>query len=268
MKHFTIFLILFSSSVLALEDSKIISAKDLEKIETEVQSKLQSSLVDDSKKFYINLLAGRELYQYRFYDKAKTYYQNAINLNVKENKSEAYINLMAIAAIKENKNELKGHYEAAKKYFDEHHEFKTKAVEYYLSTVEKNITGKGEVSGFYGYFSEESNLTELVKNKEYEKALGRLNPKALKDGQNSFNAIVYDTLNVNVNKKNVKELYCMPEYKKFPNAYTYSTLLCGLLNDYLANGKFDQKRFKRAQTYFTEDNQEKKYLFEAVEGIR
>lgn len=268
MKYFPTLLLVLSISSFAQEASKIVSSKDLETIEKEVQEKLQSKLVNDSKKFFINLLAGRELYQYRFYDKAQSYYEEAIKLNVRENKTEAYINLIAIATIKDDKTLLKERYEAAKKYFDDKGNYKTKEVEYYLSAVEKSLSGKGKVPGFYGYFSQESNLIDLVKNKEYEKGLGLLNPEALKNSHNSFNAIVYDTLNVNVNKKNVKELHCAPEYKKYPNAYTYSTLLCGLLSDYLAHGKFDEKRLKKAQTYFAQENTEKKYLLEAVEGIR
>lgn len=271
MKQFTIhllFLFIFSTNAFAQDSSKIISSKDLEQIETEVQDKLQSKLINDSKKFYINLLAGRELYQYRFYDKAKKYYEEAIKLNVDENKSEAYINLMAISAINENKDELKDNYEAAQKYFNQKSGFKTKDIQYYLSAVEKSLTGKGVVLGFYSHFSQESNLIELIKNKEYEKGLSLLNPEAFKESKNSFNTIVYDILNVNVNKKKVKALYCAPEYKKFPTAYTYSTLLCGLLSDYLTHGKIDEKKYKRAQKYFAEENQEKKYLLEALEGIR
>ncbi|AUN97891.1 hypothetical protein DOM21_11825 [Bacteriovorax stolpii] len=268
MKTFLLLLPMVLSTAFAAPQSKVISTKDLEKIETEVQSKLQSSLVDDKKKFFVNLLAGRELYQYRFYDKSKKYYQDAIKLNVKENKAEAYINLMAIALNDKDQAELKAGYEAAKKYFADNSKYKTQDIEYYLSAIEKSLSGKGEVPGFYGYFAEESNLIELIKNKEFEKGLSAINPDAIKQSQDSFNIIAYDTLNVAVNKKNVKELYCAPEYKKYPNAYTYSIILCGLLSDYLKQGKFDQKKLARAQTYFKEENQEKKYLLEAVEGIK
>nr|BDT27981.1 hypothetical protein BHI3_14470 [Bacteriovorax sp. HI3] len=268
MKTFLLLLPMVLSTAFAAPQSKVISTKDLEKIETEVQSKLQSSLVDDKKKFFVNLLAGRELYQYRFYDKSKKYYQDAIKLNVKENKAEAYINLMAIALNSKDQAELKAGYEAAKKYFADNSKYKTQDIEYYLSAIEKRLSGKGEVPGFYGYFAEESNLIELIKNKEFEKGLSVINPDALKQSQDSFNIIAYDTLNVAVNKKNVKELYCAPEYKKYPNAYTYSIILCGLLSDYLKQGKFDAKKLARAQTYFKEENQEKKYLLEAVEGIK
>lgn len=268
MKTFLLLLPMVLSTAFAAPQSTIISSKDLEKIEAEVQNKLQSSLVDDKKKFFVNLLAGRELYQYRFYDKSKKYYQDAIDLKVKENKAEAYINLMAIASNNKDEAGLKAEFEAAKKYFADNSKYKTPEIGYYLNAVEKRLSGKGEVPGFYGYFAEESNLIESIKNKEFEKGLSALNPEALKNSQNSFNIIAYDTLNVAVNKKNVKDLYCAPEYKKYPNAYTYSIIICGLLSDYLKQGKFDQKKLARAQTYFKEENQEKKYLLEAVEGIK
>lgn len=205
MKTLILLLPVLISVASAAPTSTIISQKDLETIEAEVQSKLNSSLVDDSKKFLINILAGRELYQYRFYDKSKQYYQNAINLNVKDNKAEAYINLMAIASFSGNKEELKNQYDASLKYFNSNRSYKTKEIEYYLSSVETSLTGKGKVSGFYGFYSNESALIDAVKNKEFEKGLSMINPEGLKGSQDNLNIVTYDALNVAVNKKKVKK---------------------------------------------------------------
>lgn len=274
MKHiFYLFLIVFSlktHSQLGPEkiQSQIISPKELEMIETEVTQKLKFNQLDDSKKFLINILAGRELYQYRFYDKAKIYYQSALQLDVPDNKSEAYINLMAISIVEGNKAKLKDIYEQAKKYYSQNASYKGKEITYYLKTIESYLTGKGIIDGYYGQFAEETNVINLIKNKEYLKALANLNPKGIKKSKNNFNIIVYDALNVAVNKKKVKELNCLEDLIKYPKAYTYSTLLCGLLSDYLSAGSFDEKRLKRARTYFAEENQDKKYLFDMVEELR
>ena len=274
MKHIIYLLLIFfsfsthSQTEPGKNQSQLISPKELEMIEIEVTQKLKSNQLDHSKKFLIYMLAGRELYQYRFYDKAKKYYQSALQLDVPDNKSESYINLMAISLVEGNNEELKKTYEEAKKYYSQNASYKGKDITYYLKTIESYLTGKGTVEGYYGQFTEETNLINLIKNKEYLKALVSLNPKSLKKSQNNFNIIVYDALNVSVNKKKVKELYCSDDLKKYPKAYTYSTLICGLLTDYISKSFFDEKRLKRARTYFTEENQDKKYLLDMVEELR
>ena len=113
MKHIIYLLLIFfsfsthSQTEPGKNQSQLISPKELEMIEIEVTQKLKSNQLDHSKKFLIYMLAGRELYQYRFYDKAKKYYQSALQLDVPDNKSESYINLMAISLVEGNNEELK-----------------------------------------------------------------------------------------------------------------------------------------------------------------
>lgn len=127
---------------------------------------------------------------------------------------------------------------------------------------------KENIKGFYGRFVQDANITDMVKDKKYSEALVALNPDSLDpDGMNTLGFVTYDALNVNVNKNKVKDLYCSSEFKKYPDAYTYSTLICGLLNDYLTNNKFDEQRLKRAEKYFAEMDSEKSYLLEVVKEI-
>ena len=121
----------------AENDSKIIDQKDLTAIEEKVQTELKSSTLSEDKKFLINIIAGRELYQYRFYDKAKTYYENALKINTAENKTEALVNLIAIAINKKDKEKVKMLYEEAQKYYAKNSAFKGSEIDYYLNTVER-----------------------------------------------------------------------------------------------------------------------------------
>lgn len=259
-------------TLLAENESKMISKKELKMIEDRVQSELGGKILDDKKKFFLNLLAGRELYQYRFFDKAETYYRNALNIKVDENKSEAYINLMAIGINRGDKEKVKIVFNEAHHYFGKNPSYKTSEISYYLTTIENylpNKTGKVPVpvQGFYGRFAHEENLINLIKNKDYQKAMSLLNPESLKSSTNDFNITVYDSLNVYLNKKNVKELFCDKQYKQYPNSFATSTILCSLLNDYLHEGKFSEQHLKKANLYFTE-NSENKYLFELVKEIK
>lgn len=251
--------------------SKLITPEQLKVIEEQVDNELQSSKLDNKKKLIANLLAGREFYQYRFFDKSKKYYQAAIDLNTDENKTEAYINLMAISIVEKDKTQLRAFYNQAVEYFKAHSNFHSEDIKYYLNSIDGYLTGKNTetVKGFYGQFNQESNLVELVKSKKYSEAMAMINPVSLKGNDNlNLEVIIYDSLNVVLNKKSVKKLNCTDEYKKYPNAYTYSTLICGLLNDYVVQSKFNPKRLKRAENYFSKDNIDKAYLLEVVKEIK
>lgn len=251
--------------------SKLITKEQLNSLEEQVDRELQSGKLDNKKKLIANLLAGREFYQYRFFDKSKKYYQAATTLDTNENKSEAYINLIAIALVSKDKKEIQKAYAEADKYFKANASYHSEDIKYYLSAIDSYLTGKnpGAVKGYYGQFVGEANLIELVKSKQYAEALTKLNPAALgTEGDMNQETIIYDSLNVVQNKKNVKGLLCLPQYKKYPNAYTYSTLICGLLNDYLKTSKLDTTRLKRAEKYFAEENKDKAYLLEVVKEIK
>lgn len=273
MPRITIFFLallnFYALNAFAENDSKIIDQKDLAAIEEKVQSELKSSTLSEDKKFLINIIAGRELYQYRFYDKATTYYENALKINTAENKTEALVNLIAIAINKKDKEKVKKRYEEAQNYYAKNSAFKSSEIDYYLNTVANYLSDKKAkpVDGFYATFAREENLINLIKNKEYQKAFVGINPEAVKKSDDNFNITVYDSLNVVLNKKNVKTLNCTAQYKKYPKAYTYSTIICGLLTDYLKSGKFSDKKIKIAENYFSNDNPEKSYLLEMVKEI-
>lgn len=271
----TLFLITFfacsAGFANAAIQSKILTSEQLKTLEEQVDTELQSAKHDDRKKLIASLLAGREFYQYRFFDKSKKYYESAIKLNVADDKTEAYINLMAIAVVLKDKKSLQKAYDQAIVYYQNNPSYKSQEVQYYLNSIDNYLTGKdtNPVKGFLGQFSSEANLVELVKNKQYEEVLSKLNPEALgTEGNMNLETIIYDSVNVALNKKNVKELHCLPQFKKYPKAYTYSVLICGLLNDYLANSKFNPERLKRAESYFNEMDKEKSYLLEVVKEIK
>ena len=266
------FFLIIPKQLLAETESRIISHKDLKMIEDRVQSELKGKNLDDKKKFFLNLLAGRELYQYRFFDKAEIYYRNALNMKVEENKSEAFINLMAIGISKNDKEKVKSVYKEAKDYFIKNPSFKSSDIAYYLTAIENYLpTNPGTipvlVKGFYGRFANEENLINLVKSKDYQKAMSLLNPEAIKTSTSDFNITLYDSLHVYLNKNNVKQLFCDKQYRHYPKSFATSTIICSLLNDYLHDGKFSEQHLKRANLYFSE-NPENNYIFELVKEIK
>jgi hypothetical protein len=251
------------------DDSKIMTLTDLKTIESEIQVKLESKVSTAKDKFYINLLAGRELYQFRFYEKSERYYREAIQSNVSENKTEAYINLIAISIEQKNKSKVATELVEAKKYFIKNPSLMKSEIKYYLNSIDGYLGNSSEpIRGFYARFNQEENLIGMLKNKEFIKAFSSLKPESLKESNNSLEIIIYDSLNVLVNKKAAKNLYCEADYKKYPDSYSYSILICGLLHDYLQNGYFDKNRLVRAEAFFKEEASDKKYLLDMVKEIK
>lgn len=250
--------------------AQMLTADQVKVIEAQIDKELLSSKLDSKKKLIANLLAGREFYQYRFYDKSKKYYEAAKKIETKENKSEAYINLIAIGLMSKDKKEMQNAFDEATKYFKKNTPYNTTDIQYYMNSMKNYLSGKhsGELKGFYGHFVREGNLIDLVKKKNYQEALSKLNPAGMEEAGTNLEVIIYDALNVALHKKSVKKLYCLNEYKKYPNAYTYSSLICGLLNDYIEKSEFNSERMKRAQKYFTEEDNEKIYLLDVVKEIK
>lgn len=269
----TLFSTLILASAQAGEEpvSKILSKKDLKKIEERVQEELKGKNLSAEKKFFLNILAGREFYQYRFFDKSAQYYRNAIAMNVNENKSEAYINLVAIAIDKGDKEKVRALAGEMKTYFSAHPQFKTSDIDYYMNTLENYLPGTEgktppKVEGFYGRFAQEENLINLIKAKQYEKAFSLLNPEAVARSTSDFNRTAFDALNVVLKKKNAGPLHCSKQYKEYPDSFAMSTIICSLLTDYLEKGKFDDKHVKTANLYFKE-NSEKQYMYDLVNEL-
>jgi hypothetical protein len=274
-KLFCLYIILiFNNSVFAQNDSNLFSDKELKILEETVAKKLSDPKITTKQKFYVYLRVARELYQYRFYDKSKSYYQEAIKISTEENKSEAYINIITIDVLKKDKALVKSDYEIAKKYYEVNPKLKNKEIEYFFKSLELYLPSSGKVAdkdlvnGFYGTFSSEENLINLLKQKDYDQAFSLISPKNLDNSSNDFNIIVYDLLNVFHNKKNVKKLYCDKQFNQYPNSFAYSTILCGLLNDYIKSSDFTASRIKMADIYFKKENTEKQYLYDLALEIK
>ena len=270
----SLFLILiFSFNIQAQDNSKLFSDKELKLLEDTLTKKLSDPKLSNKQKFYVYLRVGRELYQYRYFDKSKKYYQEAIKINIDENKSEAYINIITIDVLKKDKTLTKSDYDLAKMYFDSHPNYKNKEIDYYFKTIDLYLPSTGKVSdkdlviGFFGTFSSEENLINLLKKKDYDQAFSMISPKNLDESSNDFNIIVYDLLNVFHNKKNVKKLFCDKQFNQYPNSFAYSTILCGMMNDYLKTNQFSAARIKMADIYFKKENTDKQYLYDLAQEI-
>jgi hypothetical protein len=259
--------LLFATNALG----QIVSDKELKIIQDKVDEELKKENITDDQKLLLQITAAKEAFQFHFYDVANRYYQMAIENKSKENKTEAYINRLAISLKEKKQDKVKSQFEELKSYLANNSSYKTKEIEYYIKTLDAAFShneSPENIPGFYGMYATEAQFKNLIADKKYDKALAFVNPNGLKKTSDSFNIISYDILNVLVNRKNVKGLYCSDELKKYPDAYAYSTLLCHLLSDYMKGGKMQKANLARAEKYFKSNSAEVRFLFEAVKEIK
>lgn len=112
------------------------------------------------------------------------------------------------------------------------------------------------------------NLKILLKNKSYERAILSINPDGLIKPDNRKYRIIYDLLNVKIKKRSITKLYCYDEYQKNPDDYQYSNLICGLLVDYLQNGKIGNDQIKVVEEYFFMHDLKERYLLQVVKDLK
>jgi TPR repeat protein len=272
MRKLLILIILFVFNYSAYSQSKILTSNELKVLEDRLNSELANKNLPDKKKFFLTLFAARELMQFRFYEKAQVYYQKAIEMKLGENATESYINLIAIAIIEKDKNKVKIAYENALDYYTKNPKLKTLSIDYYLTSIAvylntKDADKKNNIKGYYGHFLQDENLVNLLKNGSFDEAFSLLNPDKIKGSTNDIGIITYDVLNVYINKKATKELFCEKNLKLYPNSFAASIVLCVLLTDYLKLGAYTDKNLKRAKLYFDE-NPERQYLFDIVKKIK
>jgi hypothetical protein len=108
---------------------------------------------------------------------------------------------------------------------------------------------------------DEESLEKLIMHKSYEKAFHALPKIKVEQSKSHHYMIVYDLLHVRLKKRKVKILLCRDFNKQDPEAYTYPSLICDLLMDYLDDGKIQDRNLHSIEEYFLKHDQKKFYLY-------
>lgn len=155
--------------------------------------------------------------------------------------------------------------------------YREKALEYYkIANDIKTDENKSEVLyelarmpvPYDSLFYYDVNLKQLLKSKNYEKALLSMNPEKLTDKENTPYKVLYDLLNVRLRKTAVRKLYCLDDYQKDPEEYQYSNLICDMLNDYIRTGKIAGYHIKLLEEYFFKHDLKERYLLQVVKDLK
>jgi len=252
--------------------SQLLDKVNWQEVELETNKALNRDDITLEKKFYLLLLAGRELYSLNVYERSAFFYKKALGMKVEKDKSEAYINLININKILNKKKKLIDVIKSAENYYKNNTAFLNPVIRKYLELrtheVSEKMSDNKSYGQLFGYQLAKSDLKKIIIKKNYIKAFSMLNRDAIAKSKNLSMSITYDLLNVLVYKNKKTKLVCKKPFLKYPNSYTYSMLICGILIDYLKNNKISSTKMSELNNYFNKRFENKRYLYNALLNLK
>lgn len=256
-----------------LKSTTLFTKKDIEETEKAIQKVVSSKSYKPEEVFNLTVLGARELYQYRHYDKSRQYYQKALAMKVSSNKSEAYVNLLAILLV-ENKT-LKNNADAKKiiqeseDYYKKNPKFETAEIKIYIESIKSLVAGIPSLDPqtLFPQYERSASIESLIKEKKYQEVLLSFNPQAVFGAIDIDTKIHYDVVNLLVNKNKKNELACAETLKKYPDSYSYSIKICKILKEYQDTKKLSLNKLSDLNEYFKGNHSDKSYLSRALEDL-
>ncbi len=260
---FLLILLVFQNSFASQES---ISIKDVEKI---FLDEIKNEKSSDEDKFLLFNLAGRELYNYKYFDKSKEYYEKAIGLRTSQDSTEAYINLMAIEHAK-SKEISKRTYDRAMDYFKKSKKISDDGIKRYMEFIYSNFidkNGSKKFEGFYGEFSKQNSIKKLIEEKKYKEALSLINTKNIEE-RDFVTKIRYDLLrSIVLGKKNLS-LSCKSKLDKYPDSIAWTIEACKTLVSYQKGKTPSKADFKRIVESAKEQRSSSQYLVQIFGDLK
>jgi hypothetical protein len=256
-----------------IKETTLFTKKDIEATEVEIQKVINSKNYKPEEVFNLTVLGARELFQYRHYDKSKIYYRRALEMKVASNKSEAYINLIAIILV-ENKSikdnaEVKKLLAESADYYKKNPKFETEDIKAYRESIKSLVAGVPnlDLQTLFPQYELSSSIETLIKEKKYQEVLLSYNPQAVFGATDIDTKIHYDVVNILVNKNKKNELACAATMKKYPDSYSYSVKICKILKEYQDTKKLSSSKLSDLNEYFKTNHSDKSYLARALADL-
>ena len=242
--------------------------KNIDDIQNYFEQQIKAQDLTAKRRYHLYLLAGRELFNYGEYSFAKKYYQKALETNFDANHSEAYINLSALSIVSKQKPDTINHYaRMVIDYFRANPQHKTPEINGYLDFLKITFlkqphkgTEEKVLLGPYAPQALNQKIVDLIKQKKFAIAFKIFPVDNLKEGSLP-QKVTYDALHVMVKKQSVKSLFCLEDYNRYPNAFSYSIILCKGLKHYLKEGKVKPSHLQELKSYFSKNAQDRDFLF-------
>ncbi len=248
---------------------------DIGVYEKELSSQVKG--LPPERRFYLYLLAGRELLDWKAYVWARKYFQLAVDQDTQDDKSEAYVKLVHLAYLDQDKALTKKMLGRLDDYWKEreargHKAHKAQGLEvHYRAWADPENKSAYEAAvkaGSGPALAMDSALHyQLMRSGQYKEALAGLHPGKVIASQSVDLQAEFDLLNILVNKDSRHTLTCEQLWEKFKNSYSYGILICGILKDFQANGKVTPAKLKELDDYFDVFDEDMHFLAEAVKKL-
>jgi hypothetical protein len=137
-----------------------------------------------------------------------------------------------------------------------------------MNRHELKLNLKNSLQDFDNLYYFDVNLNELIKKKQFEKAILSLNPHSLILPENKKYRVIYDLLQVKVRGQHVKKLYCNNDSLKEIETLNSEVVLCNFVNEYLKDGKRDPQDVKYVEEYYLKNDLNDRYLLTIVRDLQ
>ncbi len=256
--------IFFSTTILAAPEwIKKQSIDDWEKIALSEIEKFKKE--NPEKEFLLYLTAARELRAYGLNEKAKRYYQKALEHKSTGDKSEAVIELVSLN--KDSKSELVQSLKEARNWFKSNPEKLTSAIDKWLLMMEGFSKGNTPYKdqGYQRIWGFDARITELMREGKSQEAFSMLGPRDLKNAD--INQKVRQDLLAALNLgRKTPPLWCESTLEKYPKSYTWTMRICRYLNDW-KNEKKSSESLQSIREQLKKESPERLYWANLLEKL-
>lgn len=261
---------IFFISIFSAHSTESLSAEEIKKIETAWLAEFKAGKPSLEREYLVYLNIAQDFMLHGLDDQSIKYLNKAIDLEVQENKTQAYIDLIMLSE-KRSDESFKENLDALQKYWQKNPKLTNKELKEYLNSLMKIEKGKFSTADFshrfYGVTAREKVFHDSIKAKDYAKALSLMNASHVKDA-GIVAQVKFDLLMTLAKKERSHQLLCSEAFKKYGKVYSYSMMVCSILHDYQKTQTVKAESLQELENYFKDQPSQESYLIELVKDLR
>jgi tetratricopeptide (TPR) repeat protein len=191
------------------------------------------------KEFLLYLTIGREASAHGLKEKAKKYYQKAIDHSSASDKSEAYVEMINLSLT--DKEELKLAIQNAQKWMEKNPRYKKKEIIDWINLIESYASTNTTIpeKSYFKKWATEAKIQELIEAKKYQQAYSLVGTLYF-DETNINEKIRFDLLATLSLQKASPPLVCKTTLDRYPTSLTWTMRVCRYLSDWKEGKKSKQ----------------------------
>ena len=217
------------------------------------------------KEFLLYLTIGREASAHGLKEKAKTYYQRAIDHPSFSDKTEAYVEMINLNLA--DKIELRGAVERAQKWVEKNPKFKKTEIFEWMKMIEGYASSNTTIpqSSYFKKWASEAKIHELMESKKYQEAYSLVGKLYFQE-TNINEKIRYDLLKTLALGKASPPLVCKTTLDRYPTSITWTMRLCRYLDDW-KKGKKSKQTIEMIRQQIEKESPQRSSWADALESL-